>query len=118
MAYMTYYNMEISETEPTIEELASKLTETLDKQTPHHPMYPTSLLFWENVLGGEVDASWHDHQESMQAISPTWPNVLFSLSGKGEDQDDQWVEYHINGKVQCLKRPDWEPEPFDPTKLE
>ena len=54
----------------------------------------------------------------MQASSPTWPNVLFTLTGEGDDPDDQWLEYHMNGKVQCLKRPNWAPEPFDPTKLE
>ena len=57
MAYMTNYHMEISEPEPTMEELACKLNQTVDKQTPHHPMHVTRLRFWENVLSGEVDTS-------------------------------------------------------------
>ena len=54
----------------------------------------------------------------MRALSQIWPNVLSTLTGIGQDKDDHWVEYHHNGKMRHLERPQWEPDPFDPSKLE
>ena len=118
MSYMTHYSMTISETRPTVEDVACKLAETVDQTPPGHPRFDVNSSMWNGVLIGNYDTKWYDHEADMQALSQMWPNVLFTLTGKGEDQDDQWVEYHTNGKVQRLKRPKWTPEPFDPRKLE
>ncbi len=117
MAYMTYYSMEISEPKPTVADAARWLAETVDKTPPTHPEHEQNSSFWELVLSGEEDAPWYNHKEDMQALSKMWPDILFTLTGIGEEQDDQWVEYHMNGKVQRLDRPQWEPEPFDHSKL-
>ena len=117
MAYMTYYHMEISDPEPSMKDLERQLAWVADKTLPGNPHYENRLAFWEGVLSGDLDASWYDHREIMQQISLEWPGVLFTLNGRGDDQDDQWVEYHIDGKVHRAERPGWEPPPFDQDQL-
>jgi hypothetical protein len=48
----------------------------------------------------EDSCKWYNHQEDMKAYSKQHPNVVFSLFGDGEEVDDRWVEYYMDGKVQ------------------
>ena len=118
MSYMTYYSIQISETVPTVEEVARKLAETVDETSHGDPQFDINSSVWHGVLIGEHDDTWYNHEENMRALSQIWPNVFFTLTGIGQDQDDHWVEYHTNGKIQRLERPQWEPDAFDPSKLE
>jgi hypothetical protein len=43
---------------------------------------------------------WYDYEEEMQAFSRAFPDVLFTLSGIGEEQGDVWTKYFLNGKMQ------------------
>lgn len=36
----------------------------------------------------------------MREVSRLCPNVLFTLWGRGEDWDDSWKAYYLNGKMQ------------------
>ena len=117
MAYMTYYYVEISDPGPSTEDLERQLTWVADKTLPGNPQYEEKSRFWAEVLSGDLDASWYDHREHMQQISLEWPGVLFTLTGRGDDQDDQWVEYHMDGKVHREDRPAWDPLPFDRDQL-
>lgn len=49
------------------------------------------------------DWKWYEHQKDMKAISRAFPDVLFTLSGEGEEAEDIWKEYYLNGKVQVEK---------------
>jgi hypothetical protein len=41
----------------------------------------------------------------MNEISKEYPNVIFELSGEGEESGDVWKNYYMNGKVQkCQAR--------------
>lgn len=54
--------------------------------------------------GTTCDAcKWYDHAEDMKALSKTLPNVLFTLSGEGEESGDVWRKYFLNGKMQTAK---------------
>ena len=35
-------------------------------------------------------AKWYEYQEDMCALSKQFPNVIFCLSGEGEDAEDLW----------------------------
>jgi hypothetical protein len=51
--------------------------------------------------GSSYDSvKWYDHVENMREMSKAIPNVLFHLSGEGEDSGDIWDLYALNGKTQ------------------
>ena len=43
------------------------------------------------------DMKWYDYYEDMQSISKLFPEVIFHLSGDGEDHDDLWEADFMNG---------------------
>lgn len=62
----------------------------------------SSYTWWED--GDEIVSSgaikWYDHSDDMRYISKKFPNIKFVLYGQGEEYDDIWVEYFVNGKSQ------------------
>lgn len=60
---------------------------------------------------------WFDEKEKeLVALSRVYPDVLFQVTGDGEDSDDFWREYIQNGKT------GWTLgviayEPFDPAQM-
>src|SRR5690242_6334705 len=59
---------------------------------------------------------WYEHEDDLRAFSTKYPNVLFTLHGEGEENEDIWDKYFLNGKCQVAKA-EWTIPPFDPTKL-
>lgn len=51
-----------------------------------------------------VEAYLHDkgweHNNIMIDLSLKFPNILFTLHGEGEENDDLWRKYYLNGKIQ------------------
>ena len=52
----------------------------------------------------------------MSLLSEKFPDVLFELTGWGEEREDMWVAYFLGGKSQYC-RAKIEYEPFDKDKL-
>ena len=51
--------------------------------------------------GNSEDYSkWYDHDIDMKAFSLKYPDTVFILSGSGEEDEDIWVKYFKNGKMQ------------------
>lgn len=40
---------------------------------------------------------WHEHDRDMFALSREFPNVLFVLTGFGEEPGDIWRKYYLDG---------------------
>ena len=51
----------------------------------------------------EESIKWYDHEKHMRQYSLLHPEVLFKLSGDGEENGDIWAEYYSNGKMQRVK---------------
>ncbi len=95
------------EEEPTTEKVTGKLAEIAPER---------SVSEWTAKLRGPIH-DWDEKDEHMAEVSRTWPEVLFTVQGGGEDQGDQWRSYHQNGKTYTITPETVWPE-FDPALLE
>lgn len=44
--------------------------------------------------------TWCDYEKDMLFLSSRFPDILFTLRGAGENPDDRWVLYFLDGKRQ------------------
>lgn len=65
--------------------------------------FEPSIKEGEPFFRGGEEAKWYDHEEHMRAFSKRWPGILFTLEGEGEDNEDIWKKYFLNGKCQVAK---------------
>ena len=65
----------------------------------------------------EESNRWYSYKKDMKEFSLKYPDVLFKLSGEGEDSEDIWIKYFKNGKMQeCKAKITF--DDFDESKLE
>ena len=135
MGYYTYYDLHIDNSQvkdqvekkkqSEIEEIQqSNISNELKKRLIKdvEKMYETSVVTQNDVVNfltfnpfGDHD-KWYEHTQDMCRVSMEYPNVLFTLTGNGEEPEDMWVKYFMNGKVQIEKAVITYGK-FDPKKL-
>lgn len=69
----------------------------------------------ENGLSEEM-GKWYQHEEDFRSFSKANPEILFVLSGEGEESGDIWKKYFLAGKCQ-VEKAKVVIAPFDPKKL-
>ena len=109
MGYSTSYELKVKEGSSTIKEIYSKWGNN------EFEFEGFDYAIDEN---GEMcdQVKWYDHEKDMKQLSILFPDVLFSLFGEGEDNDDSWYKYFKNGKMQsCYAKIDY--DEFDEDKL-
>lgn len=63
-----------------------------------------------------MNAKWYEYEKDMRKISEQFPDVIFTVSGEGEENDDIWRAYFKNGKSQyCEAIINF--EPYDEGKM-
>lgn len=64
----------------------------------------------------EDESKWYDHEDDMKIISKSYPNIIITLRGVGEEQPDLWVKHFCNGQMQKSQAVITYP-PVDPSKF-
>lgn len=83
MGYYTRHKLEILEGNDNVTDYEKEISELAD---------------YNNCFDDEI--KWYDHQENMVEYSKRHPQVVFKLSGEGEESGDIWTEYYQDGKMQ------------------
>ena len=65
---------------------------------------------------GEEHGKWYDYKDDFIAFSLKHPDVVFVLTGEGEEPSDIWTHYFHNGKQQLCQAKITYP-PYDPNQL-
>lgn len=78
---------------------------------------------YERIISDEAEqrvffdsCKWYSYQEDMKTVSKLYPEVVFEITGNGEDDDDFWKAYFKDGKMQMCPGKIFY-DPFDETKL-
>lgn len=119
MGYNTYYELSIDDTQFKNENEKNKNAEIKEIQESNisdtlkekligeiNNSYKSSFVTQDDVVEFltynpfEEECKWYEHTEDMRNVSKKYRNVLFILTGNGEEPDDMWVKYFVNGKVQ------------------
>ena len=54
--------------------------------------------------GNSYEATkWYSHDEDLRKFSRMYPDVVFKLTGEGEESGDQWCLYVKNGRSQMCQ---------------
>ena len=61
--------------------------------------------------------TWYNHEEDMRLLSSKFPDIVFWLSGDGDNHEDMWQKFFVAGKMQpCYARIIY--DDFDASKLD
>lgn len=96
MGYLTYYNLKAFDTneKPLSQEQSEEIIGQL-------LAFSDDAEYAIDESGDSSDScKWYDHDKELRAFSTRYPDVLFRLSGEGEEQGDLWQTYYLNGKAQ------------------
>ena len=115
MGYCTCFNLSVDPFDGKTripEEVYDKVNEEIDKMGALEDHYGRSE--WG------VYAKWYDWEEDMLLLSSKFPDLLFTLSGDGDDSDDKWIAYFNAGREQYCPAeiiyPDYDPSLLAPSK--
>lgn len=100
MGYNTRYELDVTSTHPYLELNPVKRDEIIAYLRKANEN--ASYCLTDN--GDTSDSGkWYEHEAELKAFSKLYPNLLFTLSGEGEENDDMWKKYFLDGKVQIAK---------------
>ncbi|MCP4259112.1 MAG: hypothetical protein GY774_16625 [Planctomycetes bacterium] len=92
MSYHTYFDLTIEKNETSIED-SFIIKELRTSNTD------AASAFDEEGCNSEA-STWYSYEEDMKEFSKRYPEVLFSIYGAGDGQEDMWYRYFKDGKCQ------------------
>lgn len=117
MGYYTHFNLETKALGGPIEFPQCEHTTVESADFCHVCGVPIGAVSIKERIEAEIGANeymdyafnvgervkWYSHEPDMRELSLSFPAVLFTLSGKGEEGGDLWRKYFLNGKCQVAK---------------
>jgi hypothetical protein len=99
MGYSTYHKLSTKgATELQNEKLLKMFEDEIDDYSKD---WDWTVAEFNEAEIGEA-SKWYESDQDMKELSSReeYKDVLFILEGEGEDNDDIWIAYYKNGKVQ------------------
>jgi hypothetical protein len=100
MGYTTWFDVSIKDFSSQ-EPLEEKDKQQFDKIVESIMSLPSvaQLEVLEDCSKLTGEGKWYDHEEDMEKISSQFPGILFVLKGEGDESDDLWKNYFLNGQM-------------------
>lgn len=120
MGYHTRYELEVKYCCPDCRQLTKCRKSTqqqIRKEKIFDGQHYDETTYDAVMRNDALDWKWYEHETSVSKLSKNYPDILFILSGEGENSRDVWKKYFLNGKVQVAKAQIVIAD-FDPTQLE
>lgn len=95
MGYYTLYQLKMirSSSEDKKGEFAEMVKEMNEK-------YVLGIGMVSDTETDIFEAKWYHWEKDMTDMSKKYPDILFELSGDGEEQDDFWKARFLNGECE------------------
>lgn len=91
MGYYTYYELYITKKDgKELNELEAML---VDKEVQKMNAFD----YGNTRTGYTGENTWYDYNKDMCLLSSKFPDLLFSLHGDGEEREDMWIAWYLNG---------------------
>ena len=108
MGYYTIFKLSVKD---------SEITDNMKKELSIiNRDYFNDINIIDELIEGWFEAKWYDYEHDVKMLSLNFPNRVFILEGEGEESNDMWIAYFMNGKVQHEKAKITY-NYFDPNKL-
>ena len=95
MGYYTYFKMEMKNLDDESNVTEEAVIKTLVKESEWFDWAKEEKyfdnLFWDTL-------KWYDWEDDMKRVSLSFPNVVFTLTGRGEEYGDHWRYVFYKGK--------------------
>ena len=109
MGYYTNYTLNYTPRAVPVEVIGEAFAR-LNSENPTAQDIKWETDYVHTLIDGDCEPhKWYSHDEDMKKLSKALPNVLFRLYGVGEEQDDEWVKFYLNGEVEEHWRKAWSP---------
>ena len=117
MAHMSTFNLvwesPNGSPNPSMDDVAGFITCLSSPSGPGPVQHEEDLKRTKRMLEGGEDANWEDALEHMTMLSLAWPDVLFTLDGRDQD-DNQWKTFYFAGRSETIEAmvvfPDFDPQ--------
>jgi len=110
MGYQTNYTLTCSD-----DEVLKKIFDDEDDDEVKEDFIEW-LWFDKTKYEASASMKWYDHEDDMRKLSKQHKGCVFTLAGEGEDGEDLWKKYFLDGKMQEA-RARIEYDEFDSEKL-
>jgi len=122
MGYYTRYTLEVKGEGPILDQFVRDFDDNKQMCAYGGLRGVTALEVNGKELYNDAEAcKWYDCDTDLKLLSKEYPNLLFTLSGKGEEAGDLWRNYYRNGHAQACRakiiydEPDLDRLPLDET---
>lgn len=96
MGYYTYFKMEMENLNDESSVTEEEVVKTLIEESDWFDSRFDSGKDFDGLFNDSL--KWYDWEEDMKAVSLSFPNVVFTLMGRGEEYDDLWKGFFYKGR--------------------